>query len=86
MKKGNIVELPQAEVYPLHKSLAKDAASIRRICVKTLRDFRRGTATVSEAGHTARLAKMALEAMKVEYLASPRIEYQEPELPDDEDD
>ena len=85
MPKGNIVELPQAEIYPLHKALAKDAASIRRICVKALRDFRAGKASVSEAGHTARLAKMALDAMKIEYLASPRIEYIPPDQEEDED-
>ncbi len=83
MPKNNVVEMPQAEIYPLHKSLAKDAASIRRICVKALRDFRQGKATPSEATHTARLAKMALDAMKIEYLASPRIEYH-PTNDDDE--
>ena len=65
-----------------NKSLARDAASIRKLTVKTLRDFRQGKISIQEAHHVSTLSKRALDAMKIEVIAGPPIQY----IPLDDDD
>jgi ribosomal protein L11 len=71
--KLSIVEPNSVAVLPPPTAaLVKDAASIRKICVKALRQFRQGQISIQEARQVDTLSKRALDAMKMEYLATPR--------------
>lgn len=73
MPKLSVVENASVTVLPPPTAaLVKDAAGIRKICVQALRQFRRGEISIQEARQVDTLSKRALDAMKIEYLATPR--------------
>lgn len=84
MANPQIVHL--AEPSAASRSLGRDAASIRKMMVKALRQYRRGEMSNLEAQTTSIMAKRALDAMKLEFLTGPALTLVAPPDADDRDD